>query len=187
MSTNLAELPSSLPVPVDDGGADHIAGLKLPDLALPASGGSTVQLASLRGWVVIYVYPMTGQPGVPLPNGWDEIPGARGCTPQSISFRDRFAKLQTFNTRVFGLSSQSTEYQREAHDRLQLPFELLSDSPFRMKEALRLPTFVVQGIELYKRLTLIIEDATIKKVFYPVFPPDKNVDEVLTWLSSKAK
>jgi peroxiredoxin len=131
---------------------------------------------------VIYIYPMTGQPGVALPDGWDGIPGARGCTPQSCSFRDHFAELAALDTGVFGLSAQSSADQREARERLHLPFQLLSDPSLQLKRSLRLPTFTVAGMELYKRLTLIVSDGQIGKVFYPVFPPDRNADEVLAWL-----
>jgi peroxiredoxin len=130
---------------------------------------------------------MTGRPGVPLPNGWEGIPGARGCTPQCCSFRDHFAELNALNTSVFGLSTQTTEYQKEVRERLHLPFELLSDSGHSLKTLLRLPTFTVAGVELYKRLTLIVEDGRIQKVFYPVFPPDQNAEEVLTWLQQNAQ
>ena len=139
-------------------------------------------IRELKGRWVIYVYPMTGRPGVPLPDGWDGIPGARGCTPQSCNFRDHYSELKALNTGVFGLSTQHSEYQREARDRLHLPFELLSDSGLQLKDALRLPTFTVAGMELYKRLTLVTRDGHIEKVFYPVFPPDQNADQVLTWL-----
>jgi peroxiredoxin len=187
MNTNLFNLPGNLPVPVNDGAADHLKGMTLPDIALQSTDGSRVQLASLSGHIVIYVYPMTGRPGVALPDGWDEIPGARGCTPQSCSFRDHYMEFQALKTRVFGLSTQPSEYQREARDRLQLPFDLLSDSSLQLKKALRLPTFLVQDLELYKRLTLIVAERKIAQVFYPVFPPDRNVDAVLTWLGQNAQ
>lgn len=187
MSTNFSELPKDLPRPVDDGSASHLQGMNLPKLVLPATNGANVDLAAIPGRFVIYIYPMTGRPGVPLPDGWDGIPGARGCTPQSCSFRDHFADLKALNTSVFGLSAQTTEYQKEARDRLHLPFELLSDSGHRLKQLLGLPTFTVAGMELYKRLTLVAEDGRIRKVFYPVFPPDKNADDVLAWLRQSAQ
>jgi peroxiredoxin len=182
MSTDFFPLPSNLPVPIEDGAAAHLPGLLLPDLNLPSTDGKAVNLARLDGLWVIYIYPMTGRPGVPLPVGWDEIPGARGCTPQSCGFRDHYAQLHMLNVGVLGLSTQTTDYQREARDRLHLPFELLSDSTLRLKTELRLPTFSVGGIELLKRLTLIAHDRRIQKVFYPVFPPDRNAEEVLVWL-----
>ena len=186
MSGNLTELPKDLPVPVDDGAAAHLKGMSLVKIALSSTDGANVELASLPGWFVIYIYPMTGRPGVPLPDGWDGIPGARGCTPQSCSFRDYYKELNALGTGVFGLSAQDTEYQREVRDRLHLPFQLLSDSSLQLKSAMRLPTFRVQGLDLYKRLTLIIQTGKIEKVFYPVFPPDKNAEEVLAWLKQHA-
>jgi peroxiredoxin len=182
MSTDFFQLPKDLPVPIDDGAAAHLAGLELPNVSLVSTKATNINIRELTGRWVIYVYPMTGRPGVPLPDGWDGIPGARGCTPQSCSFRDHYAELKSLHTGVFGLSTQRSEYQREARDRLHLPFELLSDSGLQLKEALRLPTFTVAGMELYKRLTLITRDGHIEKVFYPVFPPDQNANEVLTWL-----
>lgn len=182
MNQVLSQLPNNLPVPVDDGAADHLEGSLLPHLALLSTDGVTVNLAELQGRCVIYIYPMTGRPDVPLPDGWDGIPGARGCTPQFCSFRDHYAELSELNTAVFGLSAQPTEYQREARDRLHLPFQLLSDSGLQLKSALHLPTFEVVGMELFKRLTLITEQGRIRKVFYPVFPPDRNADDVLAWL-----
>ncbi len=182
MSSNHFPLPAGLPVPQDDGAADHLPGRVLPNAVLSATNGATVSLATLSGRWVIYIYPMTGRPGVALPDGWDAIPGARGCTPQSCSFRDHFAELATLDTGVFGLSAQSSADQREARERLHLPFELLSDDTLQLKRSLRLPTFTVAGMELFKRLTLIVSDGQISKVFYPVFPPDRNADEVLAWL-----
>ena len=182
MGTDFFPLPKDLPVPIDDGAAAHLVGLELPNVSLVSTNGANINIRELKGRWVIYVYPMTGRPGVPLPDGWDGIPGARGCTPQSCSFRDHYAELKALHTGVFGLSSQSSEYQREARDRLHLPFELLSDSGLQLKDALRLPTFTVAGMELYKRLTLVTRDGHIEKVFYPVFPPDQNADQVLTWL-----
>jgi peroxiredoxin len=182
VTTPLSELPKDLPRPIDDGAASHLTGMSLPKLALQATSGAAVDIGGLEGRVVIYVYPMTGRPGAPLPEGWASIPGARGCTPQSCAFRDHYRELQSLDARLFGLSSQSTEYQKEARDRLQLPFELLSDEKRQLKERLRLPTFVAAGMELYKRLTMIAVDGRIEKVFYPVFPPDRNAGEVLAWL-----
>jgi peroxiredoxin len=154
---------------------------------LHATDGTAVNLAELKGRLVIYVYPMTGRPDVPLPDGWDGIPGARGCTPQSCGFRDHFGELKALGTGVFGLSAQTTQYQSEARERLHLPFHLLSDPALLLKGAMGLPTFTVAGMELFKRLTLIAEDGKIRKVFYPVFPPDRNADDVLLWLRSDAQ
>ncbi|WP_439535476.1 DUF1499 domain-containing protein [Methyloversatilis sp.] len=182
MATSLTTLPDDLPVPLDDGAAAHLEGMHLPALALPRTDGGTIDLAALRGLRVIYVYPMTGRPDSPLPDGWDAIPGARGCTPQSCAFRDHHAELAALGAGVFGLSSQSGPYQQEAAARLLLPFPLLSDDGLQLKTALRLPTFTAAGLELYRRLTLITDDARIVKVFYPVFPPDRNAADVLTWL-----
>jgi peroxiredoxin len=187
MNTNFSELPKNLPRPVDDGAATHLEGMRLPKGSLPATNGANVDLAAIPGRVVIYVYPMTGRPGVPLPDGWDGIPGARGCTPQSCSFRDHHSELKALNASVFGLSTQTTEYQREARDRLHLPFELLGDTGLRLKQLLRLPTFVVADVEMYKRLTIIVENGWIRKVFYPVFPPDQNANDVLAWLRESAR
>ena len=179
---NLSQLPSDLPAPTDDGAANHLTGLFLPDIKLSATNGEFIQLDRLQGRHVIYIYPMTGQPNFSLPEGWNVIPGARGCTPQSCSFRDYTDELAKLNTSVFGLSAQTTEYQLEAKNRLHLPFELLSDTSLLLKKSLGLPTFIVGKLELYKRLTMIIENSLIIKTFYPVFPPDKNVDEVIAWL-----
>ena len=186
MTTNLNQLPTDLPIPGDDGAASHLEGATLPNVGLPATDGSTVNLAQLAGRNVIYIYPMTGRPGVPLPDGWDGIPGARGCTPQSCAFRDHYAELGALNTAVFGLSAQATDYQQEVKARLHLPFELLSDENLSLKVALRLPTFKAGGMELYKRLTLVTDGRTITKVFYPVFPPDRSADDVLEWLRKDA-
>ncbi len=135
---------------------------------------------------MVYIYPMTGRPGIPLPDGWDSIPGARGCTPQACSFRDHYAELKSLTTDIFGLSTQTSDYQQEVRNRLHLPFQLLSDSSLQLRDSLRLPTFTVTGKVLYKRLTLIVDGGQIKKVFYPVFPPDRNAGDVLAWLRSGA-
>lgn len=176
-------LPSGIPVPQDDGAARHLPGMRLPGLALAATDGTTVDLAQLAGRTVVYIYPRTGVPGVDPPEGWDLIPGARGCTPQSCSFRDHFATLRALGVgHLFGLSTQDTAYQQEAATRLHLPFPLLSDHGLRLAAALRLPTFTVAGMTLLKRMVLVIDDAVIAKVFYPVFPPDRSAAEVVAWL-----
>ena len=176
-------LPPGIPAPEDDGGADHLTGMALPDLALPATNGRSVSLAALRGRTVVYVYPRTGVPGQALPDGWDAIPGARGCTPQSCGFRDHFADLQRLGVaHLFGLSTQDTAYQREAASRLHLPFAILSDETLAFARALKLPTFDVAGMTLLKRMALVIDDGVITKVFYPVFPPDKNAADAIAWL-----
>ena len=168
---SLLELPPDLPVPIDDGAADHLVGLKLPSLTLPATDGSGIELASLPGRVVVYAYPRTGQPDqLPLVDDWDLIPGARGCTPQSCSFRDHHADLSAAGAQVFGLSTQTTRYQQEAVARLHLPFPLLSDAALALTAALTLPTFSAGGEALLKRLTWIARAGQIVKVFYPVFP-----------------
>jgi peroxiredoxin len=182
---NLHELPKNLPVPQDDGACDHLTGMTLPPIGLPSTRGRVVDLSRLAGTTVIYVYPRTGRPDQDVPTGWNEIPGARGCTPQSCAFRDHHAELQRAGaTLVYGLSTQDTAYQREAAERLHLPFELLSDAGLRLAGALNLPTFEVDGMKLIKRLTLIARDNAIVKVFYPVFPPDKNAGEVIAWLNA---
>jgi len=185
---NPLNLPDGLPVPEDDGAARHLAGLRLPSLPLAATDGSQIDLSSLAGRTVVYAYPRTGQPGKALPSGWDGIPGARGCTPQSCSFRDHFRELQTAGAdHLFGFSTQDSDYQREAAERLHLPFSILSDADLKFVRALRLPTFQVDGMELVKRLTLVIDDGTIAHVFYPVFPPDKSASETLAWLKANRR
>ena len=176
------ELPKDLPVPTDDGGAAHLEGAALPAVSLPSTGGRTVDLTALRGTVVLYCYPLTGAPGKELPAGWNEIPGARGCTPQSCAFRDHHAELAALQAQVFGISTQGTDYQREAAQRLHLPFELLSDEKLEFAQALRIPGFDVEGRRLLKRVTLIVREGRIAKVFYPIFPPDRNAGDVLAWL-----
>ena len=177
------ELPKDLPIPVDDGACNHLGALQVPSVSLISTAGHAVDLASLPGRTALYCYPRTGRPGQPLPSGWNEIPGARGCTPQSCGFRDHFTELQALGVRLYGLSTQDPNYQKEVVQRLHLPFELLSDSDMVFARSLRLPTFEVESMILIKRLTLIIDDRQISKVFYPIFPPNKNVDEVLEWLS----
>ena len=176
-------LPADLPVPEDDGAARHLPGLRLPHIVLASTSGGQVALDELTGRTIVYVYPRTGVPGEPLPTGWDDIPGARGCTPESCGFRDHHADLLAAGaTAVFGLSSQDTGYQREVVDRLHLPFALLSDPRLTLANELGLPVFEVAGMTLYKRLTLVIGDGVIEHAFYPVFPPDGHAAEVLAWL-----
>ena len=176
---------SKIPAPVDDGGARHLQGARVPDIALPATDGTQVSLARLDGHLVVFAYPRTGEPGKPsLVEDWDMIPGARGCTPQTRAFRDlHTALIEAGASRVFGLSTQDTAYQREAAERLHLPFPLLSDASLALTQALRLPTMRVAGLTLIKRLALIVDDGIIAKVFYPVFPPDRNAPDVLAWLA----
>ena len=178
-------LPTELPVPQDDGATRHLAGAKLPSMPLTATDGSSVDLSALRGRTVVYIYPRTGRPNTAMPDGWDAIPGARGCTPQSCSFRDHFAELKGLGVaRVFGLSTQDSDYQREAAERLHLPFPVLSDDGFKLTRALNLPTFTAAGMELLKRMVFVIDDGVMTKVFYPVVPPDKSAEEVVAWLQS---
>ena len=178
-------LPDNLPVPKDDGAAKHLFGLRLPDIALRATDGTMVNLSRLAGRTVVYVYPRTGKPGQPLPTGWDAIPGARGCTPQSCAFRDHFAELKQLGVaRLFGLSTQDIDYQREAVERLHLPFAILSDMDLKLTRALKLPTLEVDGMTLIKRMAWVIDDGAISHVFYPVFPPDKSAEQVIAWLQA---
>jgi peroxiredoxin len=179
-------LPDNLPVPVDDGAAAHLQDAPLPPFELAATDGSSVRLDRLDGLVVVYAYPRTGVPGEDhLVADWDEIPGARGCTPESCAFRDHFQDLRAAGaSQVFGLSTQDTAYQREAAERLHLPFALLSDADLELTKALRLPTFEAAGQTLLKRFTLVISEGRIEHVFYPVFPPDRHAEEVLAWLGA---
>ena len=182
---NFLDLPDNLPIPMDDGKCDHLPGLAVPSLPLVATNGDRVDLSSLSGRTVVYCYPKTGRPGQPLPDGWDSIPGARGCTTQACSFRDHYDELiQAGADRIFGLSTQDTDYQREAVERLHLPFPLLSDMSLALATALNLPTFQFEGETLLKRFTLVIDNGRISKVFYPVFPPNKSGEETLRWLSN---
>lgn len=180
-------LPEGLPVPVDDGAADHVRGSAMPALILPSSDGSVVDLGRmLTGTTVIYLYPLTGRPGVDLPEGWDSIPGARGCSTQACDFRDHFTELQAAGAdRVFGLSSQDTRYQAEVVERLRLPFSMISDENLLLADALRLPTFAAPGHDrLYSRMTLIIREGRIEHVFYPIFPPNTHAQQVIDWLTA---
>src|SRR5438445_3043244 len=178
-------LPINLPEPLDDGAAKHLPGMAMPRVSLPSTAGSFVDVSKLTApTTVFYCYPMTGVPGKPLPEGWDLIPGARGCTPQTCGFRGRHQQLTELNTRVYGVSTQSTEYQREMVRRLNVPFEILSDCEFKLCDALRLPTLEVNKVRLMKRITLIVRVGRIVHVFYPVFPPDKSAEAVLDWLKA---
>lgn len=183
MSKNLLQLPDDLPVPQDDGAMDHLANVQMPDIALPATSGGPVELAKLKRRTVVYAYPRTGVPDEPtFHEGWEQIPGARGCTPESCAFRDHHAELNEHGTDVFGLSTQDTAFQREAVKRLHLPFALLSDDRLELTRALKLPTFEVNGVTLMKRFTIIVRDRQVEHVFYPVFPPDGHAEQVLSWV-----
>lgn len=183
----LTELPKDLPAPTDDGACDHLFGMKLPSIELVATSGMMVNLVEQNGYVVVYCYPMTGRPDRDLPDGWDHIPGARGCTPQSCAFKDHHQELAMLGASVFGLSTQSSSYQQEVAERLHLPFLLLSDESLKFSSALALPTFQIDGMTLIKRLTLIIKAGRIEKVFYPVFPPNENAEQVINWLRVNAE
>jgi peroxiredoxin len=177
---------STIPAPSDDGGTRHLTGARMASVPLPATNGDIVDLSEIPGRVIVYAYPRTGRPGVENPEGWDMIPGARGCTPQSCSFRDHFAELKALGIdRVFGLSTQDTGYQREAAERLHLPFAILSDEHLRLTRAMSLPTFETSGMTLLKRFTLVIDGGTVEHVFYPVFPPDRSASDVAAWLSQR--
>jgi peroxiredoxin len=178
-------LPDDLPVPQDDGGAAHLPGLAIAHVALPSTAGGTVDLAALAGTVVVFAYPRTGVPGVALPEGWDAIPGARGCTPHTRGYADLYPDFRALDVAVFGLSTQDTAYQRELTERLGVPFGILSDEQFALTRALRLPTMDVHGMTLIKRLAWIAHDGVIERVFYPVFPPDRNAGVVLAALRER--
>jgi peroxiredoxin len=177
---------SAIPAPPDDGATRHLLRAKMASAALPATDGSVVDPALLRGRAIVYAYPRTGQPGIDNPPGWDLIPGARGCTPQSCSFRDHFTELKALGVdHLFGLSTQDPAYQREAAERLHLPFAILSDDKLTLTKAMKLPTFETSGMTLLKRFTLVIDIGIVTHVFYPVFPPDHSAPEVIEWLSRK--
>ncbi|MGC2637389.1 MAG: peroxiredoxin [Acidobacteriaceae bacterium] len=179
---------STLPAPTDDGAARHLPGMRVPAIPLAATDGSSVDLSSLAGRVVVYAYPRTGRPGEPNPAGWEAIPGARGCTPQTCAFRDHFAELPPLGVaHLYGLSTQDTAYQREVVERLHLPFAILSDASLALMNALRLPAFQIHGMTLLRRLTLVLRDGVIEHVFYPVFPPDRNASEVIAWLQAQSR
>ena len=184
---NVYELPKDLPVPQDDGGCAHLKGMRVPSIPLPSTSGGSVDLSTLPGRSVVFCYPRTGVPDTPPAQGWNDIPGARGCTPQACAFRDHYAELKAFGvTDVFGLSTQDTAYQQEAVVRLHLPFAMLSDEKLAFTQALNLPTFEVEGVKLIKRVTLILHAGTVEHVFYPVFPPDANAPAVIHWLMERS-
>ena len=179
---SLSELPADLPVPIDDGACDHLVGRAVPALSLVATTGPAVDLSQRPGRVVVYAYPRTGEPDRPPGPDWDAIPGARGCTPEACAFRDHHAEIAELGAEVFGLSTQTSAYQREVADRLHLPFPLLSDADLAFARALVLPTFTYVDETLIRRLTLVANDGRIERVFYPVFPPDTHAAEVVAWL-----
>jgi peroxiredoxin len=186
MSTDWTSLPADLPVPVDDGAADHLPGSDVPAVALASTLGGEIDLAdAARERVVVYVYPRTGTPGQPSPEGWDDIPGARGCTPQSCAFRDAREELARHGAALIGISAQTPDEQREFAEREHIPYPLLSDHDLRLAQAMGLPTFETAGLHLYKRLTFVAEQGRIVKVFYPVFPPDRDAANVLAWLDAR--
>lgn len=187
MLSNINELPADLPAPQDDGSTNHLIGMKLPRLLLQATNGKNIDLADIKSRLVIYCYPMTGQPNVPLPNGWDQIPGARGCTPQSCSFRDHYQELRDLGVEVFGLSVQTSLYQKEMADRLHLPFLVLSDEHYQFQKALEMPTFLAAGMNLLKRVTLIVNNGLIEAVHYPIFPSDSDPAWVIQYLSGSSQ
>jgi peroxiredoxin len=180
--TTYATLPDDLPQPQDDGACAHLPGRRLPALALPATQGGPVDLSALPGRTAVFVYPMTGRPGVALPDGWDAIPGARGCTPQNCAIRDSHRAFADLGVAVYALSTQTTAYQAEMAERLHLPYPVLSDAELRFARALNLPTLEADGMPLIRRLTLVVKDGVIEQVFYPVFPPDRSTEPVLAWL-----
>lgn len=188
MAQDPMQLPPDLPEPENDGAAEHLAAMKMPALELPATDGRTVSLdqPGAQGRTVLYAYPRTGRLGeAPLTDDWDLIPGARGCTPQACAFRDHYSELQAAGADVFGISTQSTEYQREAAERLHLPFALLSDAQLRLTNALGLPTFSAAGQTLLKRLTIIIRNGHIEHAMYPVLQPERHAEHVLAWLNAR--
>src|SRR3954468_16624468 len=186
MTHDVYTLPADLPAPVDDGAADHLLGTMLPQLTLDSSQGPVSMRELTRERLVLYVYPRAGRPGRQSPAGWDDIPGARGCTPQSCAFRDHAAELGELGASVAGLSAQPLDDQLEFVERNDIPYPVIADPGLRLGQALRLPTFEVEGVTLYKRITLVVEGCAVAKVFYPVFPPDKNAEEVVAWLRGRA-
>ena len=188
MRDNFYSLPSDLPVPQDDGACDHLVGMALPEISLRSTADRSVSLAHIaQEPAVFFFYPRTGRPDEPAPVGWDEIPGARGCTPQSCGYRDQYKAFQALGVQVFGVSTQTTEFQQEFVRRMNVPYEILSDSDFVLTKALRLPTFDFNSMRLFKRIAIVARNGKIEKVFYPVFPPDKNAETVLAWLTSEQR
>lgn len=185
MSKNLLQLPDDLPIPEDDGAAAHLTGMAIPRITLPSTSGGPLELGKIVERTVIYAYPRTGVPDEPtFYEGWEAIPGARGCTPESCAFRDHHAELKSAGAEVYGLSTQDTAFQRDAVKRMHLPFAILSDDRLELTHALNLPTFEVNGLTLHKRFTLVLRDGKIEHVFYPVFPPDGHAEDVLAWLKA---
>jgi peroxiredoxin len=185
-SDNLMQIPANLPVPLYDGACDHLPGMKVPGLSLLSTKGRMVNLAEpARERIIVYAYPRTGTPDKEVPSNWNDIPGARGCTPQTCSMRDHYKEVKALGAEIFGLSTQTTEYQKEMAERLHLPFEVLSDADLKFTRALNLPTFTFDNMTLIKRLTLVLKDGRIEKVFYPVFPPDKHGEQIVSWLKRK--
>ena len=184
MPKGFESLPDDLPVPIDDGACDHLLNMKLPDLLLKSTSGERVNLALKSNRVVLYCYPMTGVPGIALPDGWDDIPGARGCTPQSLAYREHHDEIEALGAEVFGISTQSTDYQREMVARLRLPYQVLSDHQLEFASALNIPTFSVEGKTLMKRVTLIASNGSIEAVHYPIFPSDTDPHRVIQFLTN---
>jgi len=183
---DIGRVPPDLPIPVDDGACDHLVGMRIPPVTLRSTGGRDVRLSDAPGWTVVYTYPRTGEDGLAPPPGWNEIPGARGCTPQTCGFRDHHQEIAHRGAAVFGMSTQTTSYQREMVDRLRVPFEVLSDVDLEMVRALRLPTFTFREMTLMKRVTMFIRDGVIEHAIYPVFPPDRSAEAAMRWLEGVA-
>jgi peroxiredoxin len=179
----LRSIPAELPIPLDDGACEHLENMQMSDVSLWSTDDQEINLSLLSGWNVIFCYPMTGRPGFAIPKVWVQIPGAAGCTPQVCSYRENHAEFKRNGIGIYGISTQTREAQKEATHRLELPYPLLSDADYSFSSALKLPVFEVGGLKLIKRLTLFLKDGVIKKCFYPAFPPDKNVLEVIVWFS----
>lgn len=184
---DLNELPQDLPVPVDDGACSHLLGTEIPSIALNSTSGGFIDVSTIKGLAVMFFYPMNGRPDAPPMTGWNDIPGARGCTPQSNSYRDNYLNLKNLAVKTYGISSQPLADQKEAKNRLKLPFELLNDSEFLLTKALNLPTFTYHNSIYIKRLTIIVDNGIIKKTYYPVFPPNENVLDVINWVKHHSR